>query len=128
MLCDDLIFFSRVESVARASGVAIRWTKTVSEALKLTQDATPKVLILDLHLPELELETFLQKLPRGADLPCIVAYGSHVEAEVLRHARKAGCDRVMPRSQFVEELERELPKWLSRPTRPTETGVAANGK
>jgi hypothetical protein len=42
----------------------------------------------------------------------VVAYGSHVDTERLRAARSAGCDPVLPRSKFVEELPKALPQWL----------------
>jgi hypothetical protein len=43
----------------------------------------------------------------------VVAYGSHVDTATLRAAREAGCDVVLPRSKFVEELPTALPTWLA---------------
>ncbi len=40
----------------------------------------------------------------GDTRPTVVAFGSHVAAELLRRARAAGADHVMPRSQFTQEL------------------------
>ena len=51
-------------------------------------------------------------------MPRVVAYGSHVEAETLRAARTASCDRVLPRSRFVEELNGAIGEWLTPPTVP----------
>jgi hypothetical protein len=34
----------------------------------------------------------------------VLAFGRHTEAALLREAREAGCDRVVPRSTLVEEL------------------------
>jgi hypothetical protein len=45
--------------------------------------------------------------------PRLVAYGSHVDAGTLRVAREAGCDLVLPRSQFVEELPGQLANWMT---------------
>ena len=45
-------------------------------------------------------------------MPRVVAYGSHVETETLRKAREAGCDPVLPRSKFVEELPAKLREWI----------------
>ena len=47
-------------------------------------------------------------------MPFVVAYGPHMNAPVLKEARAAGCDVVMPRSQFVEELGTSLPEWFSQ--------------
>jgi hypothetical protein len=41
-----------------------------------------------------------------------MAYGSHVDTATLRAARAAGCDPVLPRSKFVEDLPICLPAWL----------------
>ena len=38
-----------------------------------------------------------------------------MRAAGLRAAREAGCDLVLPRSKFVEELPRALPGWLGGP-------------
>ena len=46
-------------------------------------------------------------------MPRLVAYGSHVDAEALRAARAAGCDPVLPRSKFVDDLPAALPGWLA---------------
>ena len=41
----------------------------------------------------------------------MIAFGSHVDAERLKAARRAGCDVVMPRSQFSDEVEEKLKEW-----------------
>jgi DNA-binding NarL/FixJ family response regulator len=115
MLCDDLIFFSRVAGVARAIGLSVRQEKNAADLLATARRDPPGGVIVDLQNPGLDLLSFLQELrATSPTMPRIVAFGSHVEAEVLRNARKAGCDRVMPRSQFVEELERDLVSWLGK--------------
>lgn len=114
MLCDDLIFFSRVSGAARASGVSVRMVRTADDLLKAAQEAPPSGVIVDVHNPGLDLAELLAKLKEVCTtMPRVIAYGSHVEAQVLRAARQAGCDRVMPRSQFVQELESEVANWLS---------------
>lgn len=113
MLCDDLIFFSRVAGTARAIGLVVRQEKNAADLLSAAQQNPPAGVIVDLQNPGLDLPSFLQELRvTCSTMPRVVVYGSHVEAEVLRNARKAGCDRVMPRSQFVEELDRSLASWL----------------
>lgn len=113
MLCDDLIFFSRVAGTARALGLGVRQVKTTAELLEFAQRSMPAGIILDLQNDGLDLVVLLQELNKICQQkPYIVAYGSHVEAETLRAARKAGCERVLPRSQFVEDLEGQLAVWL----------------
>ena len=113
VLCDDLIFFSRIAGAAEAAGLAVRQVKTAADLLTAARKHPPGGAILDLHNPGLDLPALLAELRAACPtMPRVVAYGSHVEADVLRAARQAGCDRVMPRSQFVEELPGAIGDWL----------------
>lgn len=114
MLCDDLIFFSRVSGAARAAGLTVRMVRTAEDLLKAAREAPPSGVIVDVHNPDLDLPTLLAGLKDACPaMPKVIAYGSHVEAAVLRAAREAGCDAVMPRSQFVKELEAKVAEWLA---------------
>jgi CheY-like chemotaxis protein len=113
MLCDDLIFFSRVAGAARAAGLSVRMVRTAAELVAAARTSPPRGVILDVHNPGLDLPALLAELKSACPaMPRVVAYGSHVEAAALRAAREAGCDRVMPRSQFVAELEEKIAEWL----------------
>jgi DNA-binding NarL/FixJ family response regulator len=115
MLCDDLIFFSRVSGAARAAGLAVRMVRTPADLFTAARAATPGGVIVDVHIPGLDLPALLTELRSACPtMPRVIAYGSHVEAAVLRAARQAGCDRVLPRSQFVEELEARIGEWLGQ--------------
>ena len=119
LLSDDLIFTSRIVATARACGLAVVAAKTVEVLLAKAKDAPPAGVILDLHNPTLDVPALLAAL-KSLGSPRVVAYGSHVDAERLKAARQAGVDLVMPRSQFVEKLESDLPGWLgvAIPTSP----------
>ena len=69
-------------------------------------------MLVDLHNPGLDLPRLLDDLKALGAPPRVVAYGSHVEAATLHAARVAGCDPVLPRSRFVEDLPEALPGWL----------------
>lgn len=113
VLSDDLIFFSRVSGAARAAGLAVRMVRTPANLIAAARAEPPRGVILDLHNPGLDLSALLAELKAACPaMPCVTAYGSHVEAATLRAAREAGCDRVLPRSQFVKELEEEVGEWL----------------
>jgi DNA-binding NarL/FixJ family response regulator len=116
MLCDDLIFFSRVSGSARRAGRTARMVRSAAELLAAAQADPPRGVILDVHFPDLDLPDLLAQLKEVCpEMPRVIAYGSHVEAAVLSAARRAGCDSVMPRSQFVEELETKIAEWLGAP-------------
>jgi CheY-like chemotaxis protein len=111
LLSDDLIFTSRITGTARDLGLEVRPASNVAQLANLIAQQMPQCLIVDLHHPGLSIVDLLSRLP--APKPRVVAYGSHVDAPVLKAARDAGCDVVLPRSKFVEELCREMPTWLA---------------
>lgn len=113
VLSDDLIFYSRISGAARAAGLAVRQAKTPADLLALARQHPPAGVIVDLQNPGLDLAAFLAELKAACPvMPRVVAYGSHVEAELLRSAREAGCERVMPRSQFAKQLDGAIAEWL----------------
>ena len=113
ILCDDLIFVSKVQGTARAHGIGMIQAKTVEAALATAATIHATGVIVDIHHTGLNWFTFMPSLANLLNRPNVIAFGSHVDVKALKAAREAGCDRVMPRSQFVKELEEELPKWLA---------------
>ena len=112
VLADDLMFTSRITGTARALGLEISMCRTTADLLRRAEERAPACVLVDLHLAGLNIEELLSSL-KLAGKPFVVGYGSHVSADVLRQARLAGCDLVLPRSQFVAELEPSLPKWFA---------------
>ena len=111
LLSDDLLFTSRIVGTARALGLEMQAVRSVGAVAELAQQGGPACVIVDLHLAGLELPALVSALRQGASCT-IVGYGSHVAADVLKAARDAGCDVVLPRSRFVETLQAELPVWF----------------
>jgi ActR/RegA family two-component response regulator len=114
LLCDDLIFTSRVAGTASAAGLTMRAMKSERELLDAAHRLAPRCVIVDLNITREITATVnaLKALPR---VPQIVGYGSHVDVETLKKARDAGCAVVWPRSKFVEELPTALPEWCAAP-------------
>ncbi len=114
LLSDDLIFTSRITGTGSALGVEIRVAKSSEALMNLANRQTPACVILDLSNPGLNTIETVANLKRLEPAPRVVAYGSHVDTATLKAARAAGCDVVMPRSQFVEELPTSLTQWMTR--------------
>jgi CheY-like chemotaxis protein len=116
LLCDDLIFTSKVVGTAKALGLVVQAARSPAALVELARRAPPRCVLVDLHNPGLDLPALLGQLAQACPaLPRVVAYGSHVEAATLHAARLAGCDPVWPRSKFVEDLPQALPEWLAAP-------------
>jgi DNA-binding NarL/FixJ family response regulator len=117
LLSDDMIFSSRITGTAQALGLKIDAVKSTKTLTAQAKERTPTCVILDLSHPELQLQELIRELhDTCSPSPRLVAYGSHVDAATLRAAREAGCDIVLPRSAFVEQLPSNLPQWLTPPS------------
>jgi DNA-binding response OmpR family regulator len=115
LLSDDLLFTSRITGAATHHGLTMRTARTAEQLLELAVRDAPGGVLLDLHNPGLDVGELVKKLTQVCAVrPRVLGYGSHVDAERLRAARLAGCDVVLPRSKFVEQLPTELPAWLGR--------------
>jgi hypothetical protein len=114
LLCDDMIFSSRITGTGQALGLTIKPARSLAVLEELLAKEWPNCLILDLGYPSLVIQDLIANLGRsGKAMPRIVAYGSHVDTATLQAARQAGCDIVLPRSKFVEELPKSLVAWLT---------------
>ncbi|MBY0525922.1 MAG: hypothetical protein K2R98_21190 [Gemmataceae bacterium] len=116
LLCDDLIFTSRIAGTARDLGLSMKTAANVAALQALAQQAPPACIIVDLANPGLKIGEWMNWLREHCrPMPRVVGYGSHVDVETLRRAREAGCDPVLPRSKFVEALPHALSQWMSVP-------------
>jgi DNA-binding NarL/FixJ family response regulator len=118
LLSDDLMFSSRITGTARDLGLACKVARNPAALEALAREHGPACIILDLGNPGLVVPEVIRTLKTAASRAFLVAYGSHVDTAMLAAARAAGCDVVLPRSRFVEELPRQLPAWFSGKHQP----------
>jgi CheY-like chemotaxis protein len=111
LLCDDLLFGSKVTTTGRAHGIPVVVARTPTAATAKAADAV--CVIVDLHMSGLDLPALLAGV-RAAGATRVIGFGSHVDVDTLKAARRAGCDAVMPKSQFTAELETKLAEWAVR--------------
>ena len=113
LLSDDLIFTSRVVGTGKDLGVTIQAARSVEVLQGQVRRRTPGCVIVDLSNPGLRIGELMAWLGEHCSTrPRVVAYGSHVDTATLRAAREAGCDEVLPRSKFVEDLPQKLSEWV----------------
>jgi DNA-binding NarL/FixJ family response regulator len=115
LLCDDLFFTSRVAAAADAHGLELKVARDSADFILLAGAESPTVALIDLGNPGLSIEKLLTHLRTTcAKMPRVVAYGAHVDIAGLRAAREVGCDLVLPRSAFVEQVSEKVMEWAAQ--------------
>jgi CheY-like chemotaxis protein len=105
LLANDLMVVSRLQSAATQVGAHIHSAAGGNQALQLCENKNARLLVIDLATPGLELD-FVQQMKAGpARGTRVIAFGPHVHKERLAAARDAGCDLVLSRGQFFNEVE-----------------------
>ncbi len=110
LLCDDLLFGSKVTVTARAAGLDVAMVRSLERFAALAAESPPTAVILDLQHNGLDLPALLAALPPTTR---VVGFGSHTDAATLKAAREAGCDLVLPRSKLVARVEADIAGWLA---------------
>lgn len=105
VLCDDLIFSSRISGEARAIGLQIKVIKTVDKLIEIASKEKFAGALIDLGIASPKLEKLITELKASQNpkFSCL-GYGSHVDVDLLKKSRSLGYDPVLPRSKFVVEL------------------------
>ena len=113
LLSDDLLDTSRIAAAGRAHGITVQRARDLEGLAALVRREAPRLVLVDLANPGLSVERLLEVLRAECpQMPRLVAYGPHVDAAGLHAARQAGCDLVLPRSAFVEQLPAQFSRWL----------------
>lgn len=103
---EDLMFRSKISETASTLGVEAAFPRSPQKLLDAARSSPPDLLILDLASDRFEPLELLRTLGSDAKLSGIPTVGflSHVEKDLARAAREAGCDRIMARSAFTKDL------------------------
>jgi DNA-binding NarL/FixJ family response regulator len=103
---DDLLFSSKIRTVAKQAGVELTFARTPVEILEGARTLRPSLLIVDLNSAKGDPIATIAALKRDPDLASIRTLGfvSHVHTELIGAARTAGIDEVMARSAFAGQL------------------------
>ena len=109
---DDLFFLAKIQETARKMNVKVEFVKTEKELQeKMGQNGAdkPSLIIFDLNnvgaKPLTMIPKLKAKLKKGTN---IIGFVSHVQGELKMKAQEAGCDMVVPRSAFSQNLAQLL--------------------
>jgi CheY-like chemotaxis protein len=105
VVVDDLIFLSKIEDTARMVGVPVKIAGP-DQLIEDSEGQPATAVLIDLNHRSgraLEVIRALKSESRKGTVP-VLAYLSHVQTDLAAAAREAGCDLVLPRSAFVQQL------------------------
>ena len=107
---EDLLFRSKISETADVVGVEAAFPRNPKKLLEALRASPPDLLVLDLNSARFEPLELLRIVNSDSALQDVrtVGFLSHVQGDLALAARESGCDRVMARSAFVENLPRVL--------------------
>jgi hypothetical protein len=113
---DDLFFVAKIQETARKLGVKVEFVKNDKEAItKLTsveEADRPALIVFDLNNASAKPMTLIPKLKaKFKKSTSIVGFLSHLQGDLKAKAVEAGCDSVMPRAAFSQNLPNLLRRY-----------------
>jgi CheY-like chemotaxis protein len=104
---DDLFFVAKIQEVSRKLNVKVEFVKTDKEIAEKTENVEekPSLIIVDLNSNGIKPLPVITKMrSKYKKATSIVGFVSHVQGDLKVKAVEAGCDVVMPRSAFSQNL------------------------
>jgi CheY-like chemotaxis protein len=101
----DLMFTVKINEAARRAGLHVDFVKSEKDAIEKAKEK-PALIILDLNGGAVQPLKLIAKLKGSPQTKTISLLGfvSHLDAELKQQAQEAGCDMVMARSAFSQNL------------------------
>src|SRR6516165_9326771 len=116
---DDLFFLAKIQETARKLNVKVDFVKNDKEVIEsiVNAEQKPSLIIFDLNNLSAKPLTTIPKLKSKLKKETnIIGFLSHLQGDLKVKALEAGCDMVVPRSAFSQNL----PQLLRRHATETE--------
>jgi CheY-like chemotaxis protein len=106
---EDLFFLAKIQEAARKVGVKVAFVKAdkdiVSRLADVPEGSRPSLIVFDLNNVNAKPLTLIprlkSKMKRGTS---VIGFLSHLQGDLKAKAMEAGCDMVMPKSAFSQNL------------------------
>jgi CheY-like chemotaxis protein len=109
---DDLFFAAKIQETARKLNVKVEFAKNdkdLADRMQQNGEENPSLIIFDLNNTNAKPLTLIpklkSKLKKGTS---IIGFLSHVQGDLKQKAHEVGCDMVLPRSAFSQNLPQLL--------------------
>ena len=113
---EDLFFIAKIQETARKLGVKVAFVKNEKDAVAaLTageEEDRPGLIVFDLNNANAKPLTLIPKLKAKLKRSTsIIGFLSHLQGDLKAKAVEAGCDTVMPRAAFSQNLPNLLRRY-----------------
>lgn len=113
---DDLFFLAKIQETARKLGVKVVFVKNDKDIVKRLSEAPdaerPALIVFDLNNANAKPLTLIPKLKAKLKRTAsVIGFLSHLQGDLKVKATEAGCDVVMPRSAFSQNLPNLLRRY-----------------
>jgi CheY-like chemotaxis protein len=108
---DDLFFQAKIQETARKLNVKVEFVKSEQDFLdriKLNGEEKPSLIIVDLNTSSVKPLSLIPKLKSKLKKTSVIGFLSHVQGDLKQKAHEVGCDMVLPRSAFSQNLPQLL--------------------
>jgi CheY-like chemotaxis protein len=117
---EDLFFNAKITETARKLGVKVAFVKNDKDAIaELTageEADRPGLIVFDLNNANVKPLTLIPKLKaKLKKSTSIIGFLSHLQGELKAKAVEAGCDAVIPRAAFSQNLPNLLRRYGMQP-------------
>jgi CheY-like chemotaxis protein len=111
---EDLFFTVKINESAKRAGVPVQFVKSETDVFEKAK-GKPALIIIDLNFEQISPLELIQKLKANEETKGIslIGYLSHIQGELKKQAQLAGCDVVLPRSAFSQNLPQILKRHTS---------------
>ncbi|MEC7501252.1 MAG: hypothetical protein VX970_05950, partial [Planctomycetota bacterium] len=104
LLSQDLLAISRVRGVAQSLQLSLTPLSSLTE-LQAAWRELPTALVIDLTLPDLNIEEVIRSVQSQRTRLPVIAFGPHVHLKNLERAEQSGCDQVYVRGEFFSQMQ-----------------------
>lgn len=106
---EDLFFTVKINESAKRAGLPIEFIKSEQDVLERAKNGVA-LIVVDLNYAGIDPLRLVRALKSSDETKGIslIGYLSHVQGELKQAAHEAGCDMVLARSAFSQNLQQIL--------------------
>src|SRR5258705_13027626 len=111
---DDLFFTVKINEAAKRAGLDIEFVKSEIDAVAKSKEL-PTLIIFDLNCTAVQPLELISQIKGCVETKgvSLLGYLSHIQAELKQKAQEIGCDTVLARSAFSQNLPMILKRHAS---------------